>query len=80
MLKKIKNFLSRAKETVKQVVTPVVAAVVAVVGGVAPSHAALDLTGVTVDTAPVFSLASLLLVAMGGIWAIKKVIKLMNRS
>lgn len=45
-----------------------------------PVHAALDLTGVTIDTAPVFSLATIIITAIAGIWAIKKVIKLGNRS
>lgn len=60
-----------------------VAAVVGGVGAVAvatTSNAALDLTGVTIDTAPVFSLATIIVTAIAGIWAIKKVIKLGNRS
>jgi hypothetical protein len=36
--------------------------------------------GVSVDTAPVLTLAGVVLVAIGGIWAIRKCIKLMNRS
>ncbi len=46
----------------------------------APAYAALDLTGVTVDTAPVFTLAGIVVGAIAGIWAIKKVIKLANKS
>lgn len=37
-------------------------------------------SGVTVDTAPVMTLAGVVLIAIGGIWAIRKCIKLMNRS
>lgn len=44
------------------------------------SFAALDLTAVTVDTAPVFVMAGIVITAIAGIWAIKKVIKLGNRS
>lgn len=60
--------------------------VAAVVGGAGAaavattSYAALDLTGVAIDTAPVFSLATIIITAIAGIWAIKKVIKLGNRS
>lgn len=50
------------------------------VGTVASSQAALDLTGVTVDTAPVFTMATIVITAIASIWAIKKVIKLGNRS
>lgn len=34
----------------------------------------------TVDTAPVFTVATAVVSAIAGIWAIKKVIKLANRS
>lgn len=45
------------------------------------SHAAgLDLSSVTVDTTPVFTLAGIIVTAIASIWAIKKVIKLGNRS
>ena len=44
------------------------------------AEAALNLTGVTVDTDPVFDLALIIITAIAGIWAIKKVIKLGNRS
>lgn len=60
-----------------------VAALVGGAGAVAvatTSHAALDLTGVSIDTSPVFSLATIIVTAIAGIWAIKKVIKLGNRS
>ena len=34
----------------------------------------------TVDTAPVFTVAGIVVTAIGGIWCIKKVIKLGNHS
>lgn len=34
----------------------------------------------TIDTAPVFTVAGLIVTAIGAIWCIKKVIKLGNRS
>jgi len=46
----------------------------------APGQTALNLTGVTVDTAPVFDLALIVITAIAAIWGIKKVIKLGNRS
>jgi len=36
--------------------------------------------GVDVDIAPVLTLAGVVLIGLGGIWAIRKCIKLMNRS
>ena len=45
-----------------------------------PAYATLDLTGVAVDVAPVFTLAGIIIAAIAAIWAIKKVIKLGNRS
>lgn len=36
--------------------------------------------GVTVDTSAVLAIAGIIVVAIGGIWGVKKVIKLMNRS
>lgn len=35
---------------------------------------------VTVDTAPVFTVAGIVITALGAIWAVRKVIKLVNRS
>jgi hypothetical protein len=45
-----------------------------------PAWATAFTDGVTVDTAPVFVIAGIVLTAIGGIWAIKKVVKLLNRS
>ena len=38
------------------------------------AHAALDLTGITVDTAPVFSMAVIVITGLAAIWAIWKTI------
>ncbi len=40
----------------------------------------MDLTNVTLDTATVLALASTVATALGVIWGIRKVIKLINRS
>lgn len=57
------------------------AAVVAGMVGVASAvHATGFADAVTVDTTPVLTLAGVVLTAIGGIWAIRKCIKLMNRS
>ena len=40
----------------------------------------LDLSTVTLDVSPVFTLAGIIIAAIASIWAIKKVIKLANRS
>jgi len=40
----------------------------------------LDVTGVALDTAPVFTVAALVFTALGSIWAIRKVIKTINKS
>ena len=37
-------------------------------------------SNVQVDTTPIFTLAGIVLAALGSIWAVRKVIKLMNRS
>jgi len=57
-------------------------AVVALLVGLASSAFAtgLDLTGISVDTGPVFSMALVVITAIAAIWAIKKVIKLGNKS
>ncbi len=38
------------------------------------AHAALDLTGITVDTTPVFSMAVIVITGLAAIWAIWKTI------
>lgn len=46
----------------------------------APAFAAVDLTGVTLDTTSPEALAATVLVGLGIIWGIRKLIKLINRS
>jgi hypothetical protein len=46
----------------------------------APAYAAVDLTGVTLDTATPETLAATVLTGLGVIWGIRKLIKLVNRS
>jgi len=40
----------------------------------------MDLTNVTLDTATVLTLASTVAAALGTLWGVRKVIKLINRS
>lgn len=54
--------------------------VVTLIAVASPSFAALDLSQVQIDTTPVFTLAGIIVSAIASIWAIKKVIKLGNRS
>lgn len=44
------------------------------------SFAAVDLVGFTVDTATPETLAATILTALGVIWGIRKLVKLVNRS
>lgn len=44
------------------------------------AHAVLDVSGVDLDTAPVFTVAALVFTALGSMWAIRKVIKTINKS
>jgi hypothetical protein len=37
-------------------------------------------SGVTLDTASVLTLAGIVLTALGAIWAVRKAVKLVNRS
>jgi prophage maintenance system killer protein len=48
--------------------------------GQAFAVSALDLSTVTVDTAPVFVLAVTIITALAAVWVIRKAIKLTNRS
>ena len=68
MLKGIKCMVGRAA----MAAAGVMAAVPAMAEGWTPA--------VTVDTAPVFTVAGIVITALGAIWAIRKVIKLVNRS
>jgi hypothetical protein len=51
-----------------------------VIGFCSVSFAGVDFTDVSVDTADVFTLAGIILAAIGGIWGIKKLIALANKS
>lgn len=44
------------------------------------SFAALDWTGITLDTADVDSVMALIIVGLATLWGFRKVIKTMNRS
>lgn len=44
------------------------------------AYAAVDLTGVTVDTSTVETMAATVLIGLGVIWGIRKLVKLINRS
>lgn len=46
----------------------------------ANAHAVTFVDAITVDTAPVFALATIIVTALAGVWGIRKVIKLVNRS
>jgi hypothetical protein len=40
----------------------------------------MDLTGVVIDLTPVYTIAVVVFVALGAMWIIRKVIKLLNKS
>ena len=73
MFKKIKNYLSEKSAAVS-------ASVVAVGSSVVGSHAfaAIDLTGVTVDTADYIAIATFLITALVAFWGIKKGLRLLG--
>jgi hypothetical protein len=60
----------------KNMVAAVLLALVALVG---VANAA-DFGTITVDTAPVFLAATTIVTALAGVWAIRKVIKTINKS
>ena len=78
--KSVKNFCSSVVKKLKlKVVAPVgvvSAGVIAFSSKVA--QAALDLTGVAVDTTPVFSMALIVITGLAAIWAIWKTIGLIR--
>jgi len=45
-----------------------------------PLYAAVDLTGVELDTTTPTTLATTVLIGLGVIWGIRKLVKLINRS
>jgi hypothetical protein len=44
-----------------------------------PAHAALDLTGVTIDTTDYMTVAAIVIGGLATIWGVKKVLSLLNR-
>jgi hypothetical protein len=64
----------------KKIVGAIVAGTAAVVGVAGSASAAVDLTGVTLDTTSPETLAATVLTGLGVIWGIRKLIKLINRS
>jgi len=56
------------------------AAIFGVMASAGSAMAAVDLTGVTVDSTTPETLAATVLVGLGVIWGIRKLIKLINRS
>jgi hypothetical protein len=77
----------KAKSVVKRFFCKAPVAGVVVVAGVSAvvstsvcstAYAQLDLTGVAVDTAPVFTIAVIVITALAAIWAISKTIGLIR--
>lgn len=58
----------------------VIALLIAVLLVATNAHAVLDVSGVALDTAPIFTVAALVFTALGSMWAIRKVIKTINKS
>jgi hypothetical protein len=66
MLQKVKGFI------------PAIGAAVLI--GTSNASAALDWTGITLDTSDVDSVMALIIVGLATLWGFRKVIKTMNRS
>ena len=78
--KRIKGFCSTVvnKLKLKVVATVAVVSAVAIAVSCTVAQAALDLTGVAVDTTPVFSMALIVITGLAAIWAIWKTIGLIR--
>ena len=78
--KSVKDFCSSVVNKLKLKVVAMVAVVsaVAITVSCKVAHAALDLTGVAVDTVPVFSMALIVITGLAAIWAIWKTISLIR--
>ena len=63
----------------KHVVAGAAAAVVGVTLSATPSHAAVDLTGVTFPLTEIEAVAALILAALAGIWVIRRMFGLAGR-
>jgi hypothetical protein len=68
------------KKKVKNVIVGIGVSSAALAGLASNSYAAVDLTGVTLDTTSPETLAATVLTGLGVIWGIRKLIKLINRS
>lgn len=85
MFQKARQYISSAVSSVVHKFQAVVGAVlggsILTLGLASPSHAlGLDLSTVTLDTAPVFTLAIIVIAALASLWPIRKSVKLINRS
>ena len=78
--KSVKGFCSSVvnKFKLKVVATVAVVSAVAITVSCKVAQAALDLTGVAVDTAPVFSMALIVITGLAALWAIWKTISLIR--
>ena len=79
-MKRFKSFAGSLPSLFKHSAFSILFLTFALVGSALTSNAALDLSTVTLDVSPVFTLAGIIISAIASIWAIKKVIKLANRS
>lgn len=77
-LKIWKSIKSLARAVFTKTVVVCVAVVSVTVSVCSSAFAQLDLTGVAVDTAPVFTIAVIVISALAGLWAIYKVIGLIR--
>jgi len=77
-----KNLVNKVKAVCSNAKTFMAAGVAAVAGSVmtsSPAQAAIDLTGVTVDTSDYISIATFLITALVAFWGIKKGLALLGR-
>ena len=77
-LKIWKSIKSLARAVFTKTVVVCVAVVTVTVSVCSSAFAQLDLTSVAVDTAPVFTIAVIVISALAGLWAIYKVIGLVR--
>ena len=68
------------KNGMKKIIGSIAASSAAVLGLATSSHAALTLTGVTLNTADVESIMMLVIPALAALWGFRKIVKTMNRS
>ncbi len=78
----IKKTFNKVKKSVVAVKVAVAAGIAAVTGSLMtsqPAQAAIDLTGVTVDTTDYIAIATFLITALVAFWGIRKGIGLLGR-